>query len=110
MTDVVPAGTWVTCPHCRLYSDGLANPTPKALELPCPWCGRRDRAERWAKCAAETACESCAHPSTLHVCYYTSDGEPPRPGVAVSSSPSSCSACGCRPTNARGAREVRPNG
>lgn len=106
---MIAAGTWVCCPACRLYADGLATETPPALKLPCPWCKLAAHdARAWARCAAETECGTCQHPKSLHTCYGTSDGEAPVPGQHVVSIPWPCSACGCKATH--GENVVRANG
>ena len=110
---MIPAGTWLVCPVCRVFCDRASTFMPELLEIPCPWCARSSLARDYVKCAEVESCTACGHPLTMHVQYGTPDGRVPEPGMRVLGVPCPCSApiepdgvlfvspCGCeRPQRA----------
>jgi len=94
---MIPPGSWVVCPHCRVFADALAGELPGELAIRCPWCGVANRGAQWAEVAARSSCPECRHPLALHVAWYTADGKPPDPLSRELAHPTDapCTQCAC---------------
>lgn len=92
---MLPPGTLMLCPVCRVFVDATGFGISAHAHIKCPWCKASARAQEYAEAATRETCPACNHPTAAHVQWYTPDGTPPHPATRPYSRALSapCSVC-----------------